>query len=121
MKTRTDSFGTNMKKRRNTLGMSLEELADKIGSNKQTLSKYENNKREPMIGMAQKIADALGVKISDLTELDQNGIDLSRNERVLIEYYRTLNSEGKRTIMSTIRAFVGNPDMTQESITRSAT
>lgn len=59
-------IGQNVKKIRNQKGISLEELANKLGINKGTLSNYENNKRDMSIEKASQIADSLGVTLTEL-------------------------------------------------------
>ena len=46
--------------------MSQEELADRIGVSRQTLSKYETGESLPDIERCKAIADVLGVSIDDL-------------------------------------------------------
>ncbi|MFW5891549.1 MAG: helix-turn-helix domain-containing protein, partial [bacterium] len=60
------SFPERMKQLRKEKGISLEKLSDKIGTTKSTLSRYENNKREPKIHIAQKIADEFNVSVDFL-------------------------------------------------------
>lgn len=56
-----------LKERRNAVGMTQHQIAEKIGVTDMGYLNYEQGKREPKIGTAIKIADALG--ISDLREL----------------------------------------------------
>ena len=46
--------------------MSQEELADKIGVSRQTLSKYETGESLPDIEKCKQIADVFGVSIDDM-------------------------------------------------------
>lgn len=45
----------------------MDALAEKAGTSKQVLSRYENGERIPKISMVKKLADALGVSISELS------------------------------------------------------
>lgn len=60
--------GENIKKFRVAKGWTQEELADKVGLSKNGLWNYENGKREVGIDTLDKIAEALGIKISELIE-----------------------------------------------------
>ena len=42
-------------------------------------------------------------------------VTLSQEETDLLSMFRALNSQGKDMLMSTARAFAGNPDMQKES------
>jgi transcriptional regulator with XRE-family HTH domain len=47
-------------------GMTLEQLAEKIGKNKSYLSRVENNKERPNLEFLVNVADALGINVKDL-------------------------------------------------------
>lgn len=59
-------FKDNLVELRKIHDMSQEELADKIGVSRQTLSKYETGESLPDIEKCKLIADAFGVSIDDL-------------------------------------------------------
>ena len=59
-------FKDNLSELRRMHGMSQEELADKIGVSRQTLSKYENGESLPDIEKCKQIADVFGVSIDDM-------------------------------------------------------
>ena len=60
-------FGERLKELRSEKGYTLEKLADEYnkiyeaGLNKGTLSKYENNKQEPMVNVVNNLASFFGV------------------------------------------------------------
>ena len=60
-------FGENLKRIREENGWTLEEMAKRLGSTKQVLSRYERGERTPKITMASKFAEALGVPLNELT------------------------------------------------------
>lgn len=62
------TFGENLRRLRKERKLSMDALAEKAGTSKQVLSRYENGERVPKISMVQKLADALGVSISELSE-----------------------------------------------------
>mgnify|MGYP002626258323 CR=1 FL=1 len=60
-------FGENLKRIRESRGMSQSELAKFLGTTRQTINRYERNEREPSIKVAAIYADKLGVSVSHLT------------------------------------------------------
>lgn len=60
------TFGDNLKKLRKENNLTQEELARRVGTTKQAISRYENSMREPSIKVAKQIADALGVSVSQI-------------------------------------------------------
>lgn len=74
------NFGERLKALRIYHGYTQEELAAKIGTKKQTISRYENSEREPNLKAAKKIANALGVSLEELTpDEDTNKKIAARN------------------------------------------
>lgn len=59
-------FANTIKKIRLSRGMSLEEFAKLLGSSKQNISRYENGQVSPKVSTAQKIADKLGISLTEL-------------------------------------------------------
>ena len=64
-------FKDNLIELRKMHNMSQEELADKIGVSRQTLSKYETGESLPDIEKCKKIADAFSVSVDDLISYDK--------------------------------------------------
>lgn len=60
-------FGENLRKLRKERKLSMDALAEKAGTSKQVLSRYENGERVPKISMVKNLADALGVSVSELS------------------------------------------------------
>lgn len=61
-------FGKKLYKIRNAKNMSQEELGFEVGLDKSTIGKYELAKRCINIRTAKQIADALGVKLSEMLD-----------------------------------------------------
>ncbi len=66
------SFADNLTTLRKMSNMSQEELAEKIGVSRQTLSKYETGESLPDIEKCRVIADTFSVSIDDLISYDPN-------------------------------------------------
>lgn len=58
-----ERIGNMIKSMRQSRGLSVRELADKVGITYQSLSKIENGKYNTGIGNVCKIASALGCKV----------------------------------------------------------
>ena len=69
------SFADNLIELRKNHNLSQEELAEKIGVSRQTLSKYETGESLPDIEKSKLLADAFGVSIDDLISYDKNKED----------------------------------------------
>lgn len=61
--------GTKIKEIRKQKGLTQKQLGDLCGIADSNIRKYENGKQNPKIETLQKIADALGCDIFDLTEI----------------------------------------------------
>ena len=59
-------FAKRLKELREENNLTQEQLADKIDTTKQTLSRYEKNQREPGINIVTKIADFFEVSLDYL-------------------------------------------------------
>ena len=60
-----------IKQYRKKLNYTQEELAIKLNVTRQTINAIENNKYNPTLELAMKLARLLNVTIEDLFELDQ--------------------------------------------------
>ena len=66
-------IGESIRKLRLHSGLTQQEIADRCELTKGMISKIENRKVVPAIGTLQRIARALGVKVSTLMEAEENG------------------------------------------------
>jgi transcriptional regulator with XRE-family HTH domain len=57
------AFGDRLREIRKEQGLSQEEFAQKLGTSKQVLSRYETNQRAPKITLAREYAEKLGVTL----------------------------------------------------------
>ena len=100
----------NLKKLRHKKGISQQMLADAIGTNQQSINKYENHKIEPDIEMLIKIADYFETSVDYLTghtDIDRvienvRRYDLGAAESELIDNYRKLSPKQRESIESII-------------------
>ena len=86
------SFAENFKAARNKLGLSQEELANKLYISRQSISRYENGTAEPSIDMLKEICHILDLSMEQLigTEKDipeyREFQKLPRHERQMLWY-----------------------------------
>ena len=66
------TFGENIKKYRNELGLSQEELAEKSGLHRTYISSIERFQRNVSLENVQRIADALNVEVHLLFISNEN-------------------------------------------------
>ena len=68
------TFGEAIKQKRESLGMTQQDLAEKLFVSRQTVCRWENGSRCPDLIMAKKISMVLGISMDDLvpTEAVQN-------------------------------------------------
>ncbi len=110
------NIGENIKKIRIKKNISRQELANKLCVSESTISRYENNKREPRIEVLKDIAIALNISFSELInpKNDLNNINNSIN-RLKKEYidflidFEQLNDEGKNKVITYTKDLIEMP------------
>ena len=103
-------------------GLSTVDVGSAIGKSGKTVSGWEHGRGQPDADMLFTLCDLYKIKdISAFFPSSHDGcVELHEDEEELLRSYRMLNSEGKNAIMTTLRAFVGNPTMLKERHTQSA-
>lgn len=74
------SIGNNLFKFRKKIGLSQENVADKLGVSRQTISKWETDETLPDIYQAKKLAKLYNMSLDDLIEFD---IEMARIEEII--------------------------------------
>ncbi len=88
--------GQIIKKRRKELGLTAEQLADRLGKDRATIYRYESDAIKDMpSSVLIDIAAALNFSPADLIPSAKDDIVLSADEQRLIQIYRALNDTGK--------------------------
>ncbi|KGM36392.1 helix-turn-helix transcriptional regulator [Streptococcus sinensis] len=64
---------TNLKSVRESIGMTQQELADRIGIRRETILHLENNRYNPSLEMALKIAQVFNLQVEELFQLKEKG------------------------------------------------
>ena len=69
-------FGDALRSIRESNGWTLEEMAQRLDTTKQALSRYERGERTPKITVASRFAEVLGVELSVLVGEEDQQLDL---------------------------------------------
>ena len=64
---------TNLKSVRESRGMTQQEVADRIGMRRETILHLENNRYNPSLEMALKIAQVFDLRVEELFQLKDTG------------------------------------------------
>ncbi|MCI9292954.1 MAG: LexA family transcriptional regulator [Erysipelotrichaceae bacterium] len=91
-------FKERLKEARLSSGLTQEQLAEKIGVAKSTLTGYEKGNREPDMAKIAKIIDTLNVNADFLFQDDMQNLTelvITLDERRHIKKYRSLEDHGK--------------------------
>ena len=64
---------TNLKSVRESRGMTQQELAERIGMRRETILHLENNRYNPSLEMALKIAQVFDLRVEELFQLKDIG------------------------------------------------
>ncbi len=97
------AFYDRLKESRVSAGLTQDQLAQKLGIAKSTLSGYESGNREPSVATIAKLLDVLNI---DANYLYQDEIDalggsptvLKYDELRIVEKYRALDEHGKESV-----------------------
>ncbi|WP_409068903.1 helix-turn-helix domain-containing protein [Clostridium caseinilyticum] len=71
------TFGEKLRNARNLKGITLDKMADDLQTTKATLSRYENNLREPKADFIKKIAEYLSINVDYLLGSSPNNVENS--------------------------------------------
>ena len=85
MEDMTSKFAKAIHERRKELGLTQEELAARVGTTKQVVSKYEKGQRSPKVQMANAFADALETTLDELLGVEKENDETEQNTPVQVE------------------------------------
>ena len=107
------SFGEQLRKRREELGISRVELAGRLGISRSAVGNYETGVSAPKEEVLLRLFDALGVDPNYLYRdaYRAHGGIRSDEEQALLEGYRRLSLAGRQTVHTMVRAL---EDLQQE-------
>lgn len=106
------TIGERIKARRLQIGLTVDQVADRIGKNRATVYRYESNDIEkfpldilPPLAKVLNTTPAYLMGWSDTTEATPPiapAPDLTPDETAVLEKYRSLNDQGKEYIRQTL-------------------
>lgn len=111
------SFGDQLKKRREELGLSRAELAARLGISVSAIGNYENGVSFPKEEVMLQLFDGLETDPNTLFQdsFHAGGRVLSRSEKELLEQYRGLSPMGRETVRSVVNTLCAYRDEVTES------
>ncbi len=95
----------NLREIRKEYGMTMKELADKIGVSESAISQYENGKREPGYETLIKLAGLFNVSADYLLGIEENDeISISQKDLELLKVYKAAKQSDKEHINALVKA-----------------
>lgn len=101
--------GERIKKARKNAKMTQKELGEKCGINEANIRKYESNRQNPKNETLGRIADALGIPITDLL--------FDENSEIMQKFHQTTEKPNRAPVSDDdlmVALFGGNDDVTEE-------
>ncbi|MCM3141336.1 helix-turn-helix transcriptional regulator [Brevibacillus brevis] len=88
-------YGQRIKEARLAMGMSRKDLAEKLGVNETTITRYENEKRKPDPETLTSLSEILKVTTDYLLGIDESEKAQEEDENLqeLIDFYGTLSAQ----------------------------
>lgn len=111
------TVGENIKKVCQLKGIRQVEISEHMKVTQGTASNWFKGTNSIDIENLAELCSFLGVSLDQIFGVAPltPEVTLSQEETDLLSMFRALNSQGKDMLMSTARAFAGNPDMQKES------
>jgi transcriptional regulator with XRE-family HTH domain len=103
------SLKDTLKRVREAKGLSQKELAGSINMAQAQYSRIENGKTDPSFSVVVKIAEALGLSLSDFFRADDIFNDTNSHDKTLVEKLQLLDSlddDEKKSIYTLIDSLV---------------
>ena len=89
-------LGRNIANRRNALGLTQAEFAEKLGADTVTVSRFERGSHLPSLLRLERIADVLGIPLAELLSQSTN---LCTDQALLVQRWLTDLSESDRQLI----------------------
>lgn len=115
--------GKRIRDKRVERGLSVDELAARLGKNRATIYRYEKEDIENMpLGIISPLANVLGVSpaylmgwTDDPSREPSATVTLAPDESALVATYRALNPTGQEVLRTTAQSLALNPDMAAQA------
>ncbi len=108
------TFGQKLQRFRLAQRLTLDELAEKLGTTKQVLSRYENEMRIPRVTVVVQYAGKLGIPLAELmpdeaSAAPTDGSDYAdENLRMIARVYDKLDPSDRKRMMQVLTAVFGH-------------
>lgn len=111
------TVGENIKKVCQLKGIRQVDISEHMKVSQGTVSNWFKGTNSIDIENLAELCSFLGVSLDQIFGVAPltPEVTLSQEETDLLSMFRALNSQGKDMLISTARAFAGNPDMQKES------
>lgn len=111
-------IGDNIKKVCELKGIKQIDIAEFMGISQGSVSNWMKGINSIDIENLAKLCGFLGISLNQVYGVDPITSEslLSAQENELLSLFRSLNKNGKSMLISTARAFSGNPDMQKETL-----
>ena len=111
------SFGDQLKRRREELGLSRTTFAEQLGVSASAISNYENGLSFPKEEVMLRLFDCLHIDPNFLFQdsFSAGGQVLTQSERALMKQYRSLSPAGRETVRSVVDALCAYQDEVEQS------
>lgn len=108
MENMTKKFANAVLRRRKELGLTQEELAKRVGTTKQMVSKYELGQRSPKVVMANAFAEALETTLDELLETEKAETNQVQDPEISIVsgMMETMTKEQKQQVIDLVKILV---------------
>lgn len=100
------AFYERLKESRIKSGLTQEQLAEKLGVAKSTLSGYESGNREPTIATIAKVLDILNIDANYLYQDETKALTeliVDRDKKMLLKKYSDLDDHGREMVDFTLQ------------------
>jgi len=104
------NIGEQIKKIRTAKGLSQKEVIISAGLDKAQYSRIENNKTDPYFSTVERIAEAMGISLSELFATSGEPKEIHSLDKTIMEkvnFIESLADEEKATIYKMLDAFLG--------------
>lgn len=118
-----------LKNRRLELGLSLNDVAQMVGVNKSTVARWENGEIDDIKrSYIAKYASALCISpavimgfdmpepLSDVPQVEQNLINITKDEQAFLEMLRSLDPETREAYMNRLRHYIETQDLIKKEL-----
>lgn len=110
MEDMTKKFAHAVLARRKQLGLTQEELAKRVGTSKQMVSKYELGQRSPKVVMANAFATALETTLDELLDVERVEQEEPKPEdpeiNIVSGMMESMTQEQKQQVIDLIRILI---------------